>query len=144
MSLVVHLQLARLIVSLDKHVCLVIAVEAPVVLVKRTNCHESTIVDFYDLHVQVLERLFGDPGSLFLQSVEEIRVQKCFVARLVPMSGRDYLEINATLDHSFYQNVFKFVNVLHIGLNYSDFSFSSFYHVKDLMANVCFIGWLLL
>jgi len=74
MSLVVHWQLALLVLSLDKHVSLVITVEAPVVLVKRTDSHKSTMIDLYGLHMQVLERLFGDLGSLFLQSVEEIGV----------------------------------------------------------------------
>lgn len=61
---------------LDEHVGLVVTVEAPVVLVEAPDRHYAAVIYLDGLHMQVLEGLLGHLGSVFAQSIEQVRVEE--------------------------------------------------------------------
>ena len=130
--------------SFDKHVCLVVAVKRPMVLIETTQCHHTAVIYLNSFHMQVLKRLFCDFGPIFLKSVEQVAIQVRLVARLISIAGSDDFKRHIAFSHCFDQLIFKFVDVLNIRLYDSNLRLCSLDHVQDLLANVSLVRGLLL
>ena len=87
------------IVLLNQQVGLVVAVEAPMVLIETAQSHQAPIIDLDCLHVQELEGLLMHHCSLTLQLPKEVRVEEAFVARLIPVASRYYFNLDIPFLH---------------------------------------------
>ena len=66
MCLVRNLVFAILRAKLEEHVSFIVAFKWPMVLIEASNSNLLAIIDLYSFHVEVLEGLFCDLGSILL------------------------------------------------------------------------------
>ena len=114
------------------------------ILIEAAQSHPAAIVNLDGLHVQILEGLLDHGGPVFLQALEEVRVEMGLVARLVSVPSSDYLKFDVAVGHGFDELVFELIDVLDVRLDDPDIRLGSLDHVKHVPADISLLRWLLL
>lgn len=111
-------------------VCLIIAIEWPMVLIEGAHGHQSAIINFNRFHVQILERLFVDDGSLCAQLSKKVRIEQALVGGLISQSRWDDLDLDSPVQ-SVHKHIFKLIDWLHVWLDDPDAALCLFAHLDD-------------
>ena len=109
---------------------LIIAIEWPVVLIEGAHGHQSPIIDFDRLHMQILKGFFIDDGSLRAQLSEKVWVEQALVGGLISESCWDDFDLDSPVE-GLHENVLQLIDRLHVWLYDSDGGLGLLAHLDD-------------
>ena len=81
----------------EQNIGFIIAVETPMVLVKTSDSHCSTVIDCNCFHMEVFVRLFVYDCTAFLKSLKQYRIQKVLITRLISVASRNDFKLYSSL-----------------------------------------------